>query len=125
MIYNYFALLHVFSFLMITSDVHSHLALINPTWEEYKFSKFYQKQGDDPQIIIMKNCVVSCLFFFLLTSVLAWNTYPCNEDGYRSYLADYADLGKVYTDSPTDGPTDGPTEGPTEPSFEDRYSSSF
>ena len=33
-IYNYAVFLHVFRFLVITSDVYSHLTLINTTWKE-------------------------------------------------------------------------------------------
>ena len=44
----------------------------------------------------MKNCVMSCLFFFLLTSVLALNMYSCDEKGYDDYLAYYSTLGKKY-----------------------------
>ena len=54
---------------------------------------------------------MSCLFFFLLTSALAWNRYACNEDGYNEYLKDYADLGKT---EPTD-----------KNEFDKRYNSSF
>ena len=61
----------------------------------------------------MKNCVMSCLFFFLLTSVLALNMYSCDEEGYDDYLAYYRTLGKVYTNE------DG------EPTHEQRYNSSF
>lgn len=57
----------------------------------------------------MKNCVMSCLFFFLLTSVLAWNMYICDKDGYIKYLDDYAELGKKYPVNDVE--------------FEERYSS--
>ena len=42
------------------------------------------------------NSLVTCVFFFLLTSVLSWTTYPCNEEGYMGYLEDYRSLGKEY-----------------------------
>ena len=60
----------------------------------------------------MKNCVMSCLFFFLLTSVLALNMYSCDEKGYDDYLAYYSTLGKNYIDT-------------EEPTRDERYSSSF
>ena len=48
------------------------------------------------QKMFLKNNVASCLFFVLLTSVLAWNRYPCNEEGYKRYLEDYSSLGKEH-----------------------------